>query len=186
MIFKYYFCKMNHIRHYLFYFFFIILGCSPNVIDFSEITIVDDVCYYKRDMSKVTGKVIKHHNDGTLEQEFESISGHKDKVERYWHKNGQLSDEINWSNNAKNGVEKSWYKNGQLKDEIHWNGGLKNGFKRHWHDNGQLAWESSFINGKQDGVYREWRRGGMLCTEWTYKDGKSIDRKSWGPNGEEY
>ena len=141
----------------------LISSCSETKerISNDKVTIVDDVCYLKADMSIVTGIVTQAYEDGQLEREINYKDGKKDGLYKSWDKNGQLELEVNYKDGEFAGLAKSWHSNGQLESEINWKDGELDGLHIWWHSNGQLKTEANYKDGKQNGLYKSWDENGQ-------------------------
>ena len=154
---------------------------KPKKVGFDEVTIVDEICYFKNDMSLVTATVTDTFRNGQLKIEYNYKNGKLDGVAKGWFKNGQLEYEYTYKDSLliKN---RSWYKNGQLEKEDNY----INGIERVWHKNGQLEYESNYTGNyiPVDGPKKYWNENGQLEREDIYKDGLSIKTRTWHKNGQ--
>ena len=90
---------------------------EEKIINVDDITIVNKIAYNKHDMTLVTGKVRKWHENGQLMRDWQYKDGIANGVSKEWHENGQLRVETTYKDGKKDGVSKMWFENGQLRSE---------------------------------------------------------------------
>ena len=148
----------------------LISSCSETKerISIDMVTIVDDVCYLKADMSIVTGIVTEALEDGQLYSESNWKDGKKDGLHRKWYEGGRLIYEENYKDGGHDGLAKRWHSNGQLEEEGNWKDGKRDGLVKQWYENGQLEEEGNWKNGELDG-YKSWDEDGQLKSGLNYR-----------------
>ena len=142
----------------------LILSCSQR-ISYDKVTIVNDVCYLKADMSLVTGIVTESYSSFHLASEINYKDGERDGLSKTWHSNGQLRMTSNYKDGELDGLAKTWHSNGHLDAEVNWKDGKLDGLFKFWHSNGQLESEFNYKDGVKDGLGKHWYENGQLKTE---------------------
>ena len=154
------------------------------VIEESKVTTttVDEKCYYKYDMSPVTGTVIGHHENGQLKVKATYKDGIPDGLYKQWRENGRLRFEMTYKNGKRNGLFRSWnYGGGLYSKRIYVNGDI-DGISNAWFYDGILSITGNYLNGKKEGVHKIWslEDHSILWSLDTYKNGqKDGESKFW-------
>ncbi len=144
-----------------------LIGCEEKIINYDDITIVEDIAYFKNDMTNVTGKVVGHFENGQISFEGVFLEGKMEGAHLEWRKNGSKVKETNYNNGVIHGMLRWWYDNGQIWSETIYKNGKMNGIARTWYENGRQAMETNFIDDEKDGIEKRWNKNGQL--EWAKK-----------------
>ena len=151
---------------------------SNKIIEKSKVTTttVDENCYYKYDMSPVTGTVIGHHENGQLKVKATYKDGIPDSLYKEWWDNGQLKLEMTYKNGKRNGLFRHWNdKGGPLSKRTYVNGKI-NGISKAWFYDGSLWSVGNYIHGEEEGVHKMWtyddNDSHILWSLKTYKNGQ--------------
>jgi len=145
-------------------------------IEESKVTTVDEKCYYKYDMSPVTGTVIGHHENGQLKVKATYKDGIRDGSYKLWWNNGRLKLEMTYKNGKENGLRKYWNDKGGLGSTMTYVNGKINGISKSWFYDGNLWGVGEYILGKEEGVHKMWtyddNNSYILWSLYTYKNGQ--------------
>lgn len=163
---------------YLFIIIFCLYSCTgkEKIINHDDITIVDDIAYFKYDMSLVTGMVKKMDNN-YVKYEGTFDNGKKVGAHKTWFAKEDRIQFINyWKNGIKDSIDRQYYLNGQLWFEGIYYNGKENGAFRTWYINGKPKSVEYYLEGKPDGVWKNWDENGELNSEIKYKDGELISQ----------
>ena len=118
-----------------------LICCQSEIkkIPSTDVTIVDGMCYYKKDMSLITGLVYLMGTNGESRETL-YLDGKKNGLEITWFK--EIGSQI---------IKQSTYSNGKLDGEM-----------SQWHENGQLAATGYFKNGELDGEIKTYFENGYI------------------------
>ncbi len=164
----------------------VIIGCEGKIINYYEITVVDDIAYLKKDMTLVNGKVKKTRlvvNNQKLWAEYRYREGKLNGISKMYAEGGILFSEIPYMDGRIEGIMKM-YENGILFSETPYIYGHQVGGIRAYYENGQLKSENpKKVGGEFYGVGKEWHENGQLKMKVTYKHGKPFELLRWDENG---
>jgi len=90
-----------------------LLGCEK-IINVYDITIVDEMAYYKHDMTFVTGKVRQYYEKDMLKYEGIFKDGKPEGVHKSWYVYDQISEVITYIDGKRDGLYRAWCADGQL------------------------------------------------------------------------
>ena len=94
------------------------------IIDYDNIVIVDEIAYYKHDMSLVTGNVKDYDGRRLMSSEYWK-DGRRVGIYKEWYYSGQLMLEGNYKNGKKDGLWTEWEKDGRLKYRRNYKDGIE-------------------------------------------------------------
>ncbi|NND23134.1 MAG: TIGR02281 family clan AA aspartic protease, partial [Acidimicrobiia bacterium] len=155
------------------------------IINVEDVTRIDGKFYLKYDMTLVTGKLRKWHENGQLELEVTVKNGKPVGVAKGWYEDRQLKFEGTYRDGKLHGVEKKWYENGKPWETVTWKDGKLDGIYKSWYKNRQLEFEQTYTEGESDGVHKWWYENGQLRSEKTFRDAKLVGvNKDWYENGQ--
>ena len=143
-------------------------------ISFDKVTIVDDVCYLKADMSIVTGIVTEAYSDGQLMSERTYKDGKPDGLAKSWSENGQLKYKSTIKNGKLEGPFEVYYENGQLESKRIWKDGTFNGPSEYYHENGKKSQVARYLKGEKHGVWKVYDENGNITVEQEWSEGVSV------------
>ena len=151
---------------------------------FDEVTIPNGgLAYHKKNMTTVTGTVIKKHSNGKIAEKIVLKNGLRNGNWSQWWSNGQLEYESECKDGMVHGRTRYWYKNGQLKLSAFYKNNERNGLGETWYENGQLQGQIWYVDDKAQNIGKKWHENGQLNAEVTYSDGVIIRRKLWDKFG---
>lgn len=104
-------------KNLLVLFLLVSFGCvsqQENVYHEDAITFVDEAAFLKKDMTLLTGTIIRYFDNGQLELSIKFKEGKLNGISKSWHKNGQLEEEENYVDGKKDGVTKGYTEDGLL------------------------------------------------------------------------
>jgi antitoxin component YwqK of YwqJK toxin-antitoxin module len=133
----------------------IAFGQENNIINTNDLYSVDEIAYFKKDSTLVTGKVNR------------------------WYENGQLMKEGTCKDGKQDGVWKEWHENGQIESEGTFKDGEEDGLFSMWHENGQLKGTGNYKNGKKDGIWEEFNEKDELKAKITYRFGIKVKTENY-------
>ena len=107
-----------------------------NYVNYRDVTVVNHICHYKKDMSLVTGKIKMRINSKLEERRY-----HKGKLHGEFHR---------------------WCSNGQLETRCSFYKGLLHGAYERWHCNGQLKFTGNYDKGKRSGLFKSYDDKGII------------------------
>jgi antitoxin component YwqK of YwqJK toxin-antitoxin module len=147
---------------------------SNKIIDGDKVTTVDEKCFYKYDMSLVTGTVMGHYKNGQLKIKATYKDGIPDGLYKEWWENGRLKLEMTYKNGERNGLFRSWNYRGGLMGKRTYVKGDIDGITNGWFYDGRLSSTGNYINGKKEGVHKMWsyEDHSILWSLETYKNGQ--------------
>lgn len=127
-----------------------LICCQSEIkeIPSTDVTIVDGMCYYKKDMSLVTGSVYLMGTNGESRKTL-YLDGKKNGLEITWFK--EIGSQI---------IKQRTYSNGKLDGEM-----------SEWHENGQLAATGYYKNGELDGEIKTYLENGYIFHILFFKNG---------------
>lgn len=154
-----------------------------NIINFSQYSIEDWMCFLKKNSSKVTGIVFNLNDSGNLILENSYKDGIVDGSVKQWFDNGQLQLLSNYKNGNLIGLSQSWYENGQLKTEQNYIDGKVDGEFISYYKNGQVQASGKRVNFLLEGTLLNYYESGQKKCEINYLNGQVISSKYWNENG---
>ncbi len=155
----------EHLMKKIILIFIIFCSCQSDKISLKDINVVDEIAYFKYDMSLVNGLVVDYFDNGKLKYECNFINGKRDGIFRKWHSPEIIFLEREYKKGIQTGISKSWYSNGQLFFEVNYKDGKKNGNWKSWYENGQVWDIGEYKNGRETGVWKVWDNNGKFMYE---------------------
>ncbi|MCB9335926.1 MAG: toxin-antitoxin system YwqK family antitoxin [Flavobacteriales bacterium] len=154
-----------------------------NIINVSQDSTKNWMCFLKSDSSKVTGIVYRLNNKGKVVLENSYKNGLLHGVIKQWFNNGQLEFQMNFENGKQNGVSKSWFENGQICSIQNYLDGKLDGEFFGYYENGQPQAKGNRINFLLEGDLYNYHKNGQISIHTIYKKDQIITEEVWDEKG---
>lgn len=128
------------------------------IVDFNQLTVVDDLYYVTGEEKPFTGKVPTYYPNGNRKSEIELLDGKAHGKWFKWHENGQKQAENYWLGAGRQKVI-YWFENGQKQRETEYRDRIRHGKSIQWYETGQMKWEVEWCDGKAVS-YECWDKSG--------------------------
>ena len=107
-----------------------LIAKAERVIKRDDITIKNDIIYFKDEKTSYTGIMKDYHKNGKVKNEWTVVNGLVNGLAKVYYENGNLKYEAYLKNNKQDGIVKNYYPNGKLEMEIPFKDGIKEGVQK--------------------------------------------------------
>lgn len=129
-------------------------GKGPNVdeiINGSQILILDDVVFKSGGTDPLTGTVVWMHGNGKRAEEVRCVSGRWHGPALWWYEDGTKAGEGTYNDGDWDGEYKEWYGNGKMKIQLTFKEGREQGKEVWYYESGQVMTVTPYEDGNKTG-----------------------------------
>ena len=154
----------------------LLAGPATAQVNVENLETREGLVYEKGASTPFSGRLIRHHLDGTVQQSIAYENGIRHGETREWDANAMLRAVRNYDANRLDGTDLIYDHNGKLLRSAEHAEGVLNGATVWFYPDGTVKWETHFAVGKRTGTWSQYAADGSLSMQSTWRDGVRVAR----------